>query len=295
MTCPCMLKFPETYTWESKLKTWKEHVNKKLFAVGRIHTVPYAAGDVFYLRMLLNHEHSHDKTDFTDMLILPSGQCETYKQVCEQLGLLLDDGEWIKVLSESALTMSSKKLCNLYFMIIVWSAQANPRELFDQFSIDWADDFRQRAQRKEVVFTDDQLRTMVLLNLKNQLFHVERQLTDYSLHEPTEQELAAVSVLTGGMSSVIIEEMDFDVEQLTEEVQEIFTMYTEEQQAVHNRILDAIKNDTRLALYINAKGGCGKTFLLNGILKAVHSLEGGGCVALAMATTGIAAMLLEKG
>ena len=136
---------------------------------------------------------------------------------------------------------------------------------------------------------------MVLLDLKNQLLDVERQLTDYSLHEPTEQELAAMSVLTGCMSSVIIEEMDFDVEQLTEEVQEIFTMYTEEQQAVHNRILDAIKNDTRLALYINAKGVCGKTFLLNGILKAVRSIEGGGCVALAMVTTGIAAMLLEKG
>ena len=62
-------------------------------------------------------------------------------------------------------------------------------------------------------------------------------------------------------------------------------MYTEEQQAVHNRILDAIKKDTRLALYINANGGCGKTFLLNGVLKTVRSLEGGGCVALAMATT----------
>lgn len=97
------------------------------------------------------------------------------------------------------------------------------------------------------------------------------------------------------MLSVIIEEMDFDVAQLAEEAQQILAMYTEEQQAVHNRILDAIKNDNRLALYINAKGGCGKTFLLNGILKAVRSLEGGGCVALAMVTTGIAAMLLEKG
>ena len=273
---------PESYTWESKSKTWKERVNKKLFAVGRIHTVPHATGNLFYLRMLLNHEHSCGKTDITDMLTLPLGQCETYKQVCEQLGLLQDDGEWIEVLSESALTMSSKKIRNLYFMIIVWSAPANPRELFDQFWIDWADDFRQRAQRKEVIFMDDQLRTMVLLDLKNQLFDVERQLIDYGLHEPTEQELAATAVLTGGMSSVIIEEMDFDVEQLTEDAQEIFTMYTEEQQAVHNRILDAIKNDTRLALYINAKGGCGKTFLINGILKAVRSLEGGGCVALAI-------------
>ena len=105
----------------------------------------------------------------------------------------------------SALTMSSKKLCNLYFMIIVWSAPANPRQLFDHFWPDWADDFWQRTHHKGVVFTDDQLRTMVLLDLKNQLFDVEKQLTDFGLHEPTEQELAAVSVLTGGMSSVIIE------------------------------------------------------------------------------------------
>ena len=196
--------------------------------------MPHAAGDVFYLRMLLNHEHSRGKTDFTDMLTLPLGQCETYKQVCEQLGLLQDDGEWIEVLSESALTISPKKLRNLYFMIIVWSAPANPRQLFDQFWPDWADDFRQRAQCKDVIFMDDQLRTMVLLDLKNQLFDVQKQLTDFCLHEPTEQELAAISVLTGGMSSVIIEEMDFDVEQLTEEAQEIFTMYTEEQQAVQD-------------------------------------------------------------
>ena len=102
-------------------------------------------------------------------------------------------------------------------MIIVWSAPDNPKQLFDQFWHDWADDFLQRAQRKNVVFTDDQLRTMVLLDLKNQLFHVEKQLKDFSLDEPTEQDLAAVSVLTGSMSSVIIEEMDFNVAQLTEE------------------------------------------------------------------------------
>ena len=82
-----------------------------------------------------------------------------------------------------------------------------------------------------------------------------------------------MTALTGSMSSVIMEEMNFDVAELAEEAQQILGMYTEEQQAVHNRILDAIKNDNRLALYINAKGGCGKTFLLNGILRAVRSLD----------------------
>ena len=48
-------------------------------------------------------------------------------------------------------------------------------------------------------------------------------------------------------------------------------------------------------MFISARGGCGKTFLLNAILDTVRSLEPGGCVALAMATTGIAAQLLHLG
>jgi ATP-dependent DNA helicase PIF1 len=46
-----------------------------------------------------------------------------------------------------------------------------------------------------------------------------------------------------------------------------------------------------LSIDVQSKSGV----ILDGILNAVPSLEGGGCVALAMATTGIAAMLLEKG
>ena len=47
-------------------------------------------------------------------------------------------------------------------------------------------------------------------------------------------------------------------------------------------------------MFINARGGCGKTYLLNTILSAVRSIDGGS-TALAMATTGIAANLLLLG
>ena len=55
---------------------------------------------------------------------------------------------------------------------------------------------------------------MLLLDLKNQLYNFQKQLTGFSLHEPTEQELAAISVLTGSVSSVIIEGLDFNVVKL---------------------------------------------------------------------------------
>ena len=97
---PMYVDVRETYMLDTKTKTWKECVNKKAFAVGRIHTVPHTAGDIFYWKMLLNHE---------DMLTLPSGiRCETYKHVCEDLGLLQDNGEYRYVLSECVLTMTSR-------------------------------------------------------------------------------------------------------------------------------------------------------------------------------------------
>ena len=61
--------------------------------------------------------------------------------------------------------------------------------------------------------------------------------------------------------------------------------------------MEAVNNETALAMFIDARGGTGKTFVLNAILAAVRCLkpEVGGCVALATATTGIAANLLHLG
>ena len=72
-------------------------------------------------------------------------------------------------------------------------------------------------------------------------------------------------------------------------------MFTHDQNEIYNIVLDAVKKKQSLWGFIDARGGCGKTFLLNAILAAVRSLEPGGCVALAMATTGIAANLLSLG
>ena len=294
---PMYVDVPEAYTWDQKGKRWKKRVRQCDIGqtIGRVHAVPHTAGDVFYLRMLLNHPHSRGKESFQDMLTLPSGVCESYKKVCEELGLLQDDGEWYEALAEGAEIINSSGLRGLYVSIICWSDPSNPRALFDRFWTDWADDFKQKATNKGLVLDDDQLKTLVLLDLKHRLQDFQKELRDFQLEEPTDEQLAAVVVLTEGQSAVISEELDFNVNELLDEAKETVAKYTDEQRAVHHRILGAVENNTPLILYVNAKGGCGKTFLLNGVLKTVRSLEGGGCVALAMATTGIAAILLEKG
>ena len=65
------------------------------------------AGEAFYLRMLLHDDHCRGKISFNEMKTLQSGYtCETYQEVCRELGLLRDDQEWPRVLSEA----SSKRL-----------------------------------------------------------------------------------------------------------------------------------------------------------------------------------------
>ena len=133
---PMYANVPEDFCWDKNTKQWKPRQRYFGQTIGRVHSIPHTAGDVFYLRMLLNHEHSRGKESFTDMLTLPSGVCETYKQVCQQLGLLQSDGEWNEVLQEAVFVCSSQSLRALYVTILIWTAPADPKALFDAF---WTD------------------------------------------------------------------------------------------------------------------------------------------------------------
>ena len=63
---------------------------------------------------------------------------------------------------------------------------------------------------------------------------------------------------------------------------------------VFHKVLQAIENNQPLSLFVDARGGTGKTYVLNMILAAVCIKEGGR-VALTVGATGIAANLLHLG
>ena len=172
---------------------------------------------------------------------------------------------------------------------------SNPKALFEEFWRTWIDDYEQKGYRKDITLNEEQLRIMLLLDLELRLQSFEKQLKEFSLPVPTPKELARVENITRTESAVIRDEMDFDVEELAISVEEIIPKFTKDQHQIYEEVMDAVKNNKTLLAFIDARGGCGKTFLLNAILRAVRSSEADRCVALAMATTGIAANLLEFG
>ena len=264
--------------------------------IGRVHTVNPVAGDTYYLRMLLHDNHCVGKVSFEDLLKLPSGKlCETYKAVCFDLGLLKDDREWENVLNECAETKMCPQIREMYVIILIFCQPSDARALFETFWPTWIDDYKDQGQRKGITLTETQLRTMVLLDLDLRLQSYEADLGKFGLPVPTAEELSNVEHMTSTQPAVIREELDYNLEEVSASVEDRVPTFTTEQRCIFNRVMDAVQKGTQLLLFIDARGGCGKTYLLNTILGAVRSMEPGGCTALAMATTGIAANLLELG
>ena len=291
---------PKKYTWNKQRKTWKKRVNKS-DTIGRVDNVHPAAGDSFYLRMLLNSDFCKGKQGFEDLRTVDTDICATYKEACEKLGMLQDDHEWEIVLEEAGSNTSCSNIRNLYLTIALWCEPANPKALFDQFWLQWTDDLVAKARTKGVILNpqdegdQQRLKTLVLLDLKQKLYISHKELADIHLIDPTEEEEAAVVGVTGSRSVVVRDELDFNVQLMETYAQNASEKYTTEQAAIHNKVIEAVKSKKGKCIFIKARGGCGKTFLLNGLLATVRSLEVGGCVALATATTGKAARHLLKG
>ena len=109
------------------------------------------------------------------------------------------------------------------------------------------------------------------------------------------EDLRMVENMTNIQPATFREGLDFDVPELRNQANRLERDLTDEQRDIYNSVITAVQDNTPLSLFIDAWGGCWKTYLLNTILKKVRSLNDQGSMALAMATTGIAANLLHMG
>ena len=287
--------FPKKCVWIEK--QWR--IRKRAFdTIGRVHAMNPAAGDVYFLRMLLHHDHCAGKGSFQELKTVDGQIQESYQEVCRLLGLLQDDKEWDKVLTEGSVTKLSSALRELFITILMFCEPANPKTLFEDHFLEWADDFKHQAEKKGYVLTNEQLRTLVLIDIKQRLESWERELKQFGLADPTQAELQSANVKQISVNPVLIrEELNFNVEELKQMIEDRRSKFTKSQEEVFETAMEAVEKKQTLCLFIDARGGTGKTFVMNAILAAVRILDeqDGGSIALAVGTTGIAANLLHLG
>ena len=140
------------------------------------------------MRMLLHHDHCKGKTSYEELRMVDGVLQETYQEVCRMLGLLQDDSEWDEALNEGSVTKMSSALRELFVTIIMFCMPSNPQELFNKHCLEWADDMLLHAQRSGKVLNEDQIRTLVLLDIKQRLHSWDRELKHFRIAEPTDEE-----------------------------------------------------------------------------------------------------------
>ena len=126
---PKYVDVPLSYTYNRKEKEWRIRKTRG-FSIGRVHLLNPLAGDVFYLRILLHHDHCRGKISFRELMSIDDKVCDSYQEVCRELGLLSDDQEWFRVLTHAASTKFCPQIRALYVIILMFCQPANPKKTF---------------------------------------------------------------------------------------------------------------------------------------------------------------------
>lgn len=122
------VEFPGKFTWQHDIKMWTPRKGPP--SVGRLHHVSPAAGDLYYLRILLNKVKG--PTCYDDIVTVNGKVHKGYKDACYALGLLDDDKEYIEAIIEASKWASGSYLRNLYAHMIITDTLMQPEVVWAQ-------------------------------------------------------------------------------------------------------------------------------------------------------------------
>jgi hypothetical protein len=247
----------------------------------------------YALRMLLLYRKGCDS--FAKLRTVNNATYSTYRETCRVLGLLDNDNE-CEVCMEEAITFSTAtQLRNLFVLILLNCSPNNPKDLWEKYKKSMSEDILNdiRKRNPEAQFDDDIFNNA--LNLINDIL----QKTGNHIGNYTDMpELRPVTVYNINPTNrhieyLIKEELNYDPIELNKFLIENLPNLNTQQKDIYETIVKRAKNHVQLGeniFFIDGPGGTGKTHVYKMILAAVRSTRS---VALAVASSGIAAQLLD--
>jgi len=217
------------------------------------------------------------------------------------LGLLDDDDIWKTTLQEASAYQMPKQLRECFCLIIIYSNPTDLRALWLEFKSKMSEDFVHQTANSDM--SDEEVH---LLAETRALMHIETILQErndnYSLETigifVNEEERVTIRNLMQNMSvnisRAIAEETSTneEIEEYMSELQNNLPSLNSQQRNIYERVINSFERNNNNIFFIDGPGGTGKTFLYNVILAKIRSE---GHIALAVASSGIAALLIKKG
>lgn len=296
--------FPTYYTYQKSTRSWRRRINNQTFpTIGRVYTVSPRTGELFYLRMLLHNDHSLGATSFDDLRKNRQSSTgapthyPTFQATCRALGLLQDDREWDDVLTDATNGQMPYQIRDLFVVILEYCQPAEPGQLLEDHYAAMGDDFRRRAEPAilggpELCAATLNALEQLLLSRGLSLHRCQLPAIDADALTRAREKLQSEQHVAN-MPSVIRDEMNYNREDEAARAQGSMRQMNAEQLAVFDRVANSIIANEPVFVFVDAPAGTGKTFLFNALLSHVRSQDN--AIALAVASSGIASILLEGG
>ena len=264
---------------------WK--VRQKGNSVGRVYFCPPSAGERYYIRMLLYHVPG--PTSFEYLRTVDGVLRETFQEACAARGLLETDDEWDSCLTEAATINSGSQLRELFVSILLYNNPSNPCALFERHIHSLSDDCRYRLRTFHHIDnpSNEQIISLALHEIDHLLQQNGKSLSTYNLPNPS---IDFENI--DGVCCIVAEEINYDVERLRTFWDQGYMQANDQQKQVLDSVTSALAIGDGGLFFLDGPGGTGKTFVESLLLAHVRAQ---GQVALAVASSGIASILLEGG
>ncbi|XP_076903521.1 uncharacterized protein LOC143558591 [Bidens hawaiensis] len=281
------VEFPSRFVWKTQERKWQRR--KKGCSIGRIHSVSPAAGEGYYLRILLNKVRG--PTKFEDIRTVNGNILPTFRDACYELGLLDDDNKYIECIVEASNAGTGFYLRNLFCTMLTCGSLSRPEIVWEKTWNYLAEDIIHKQQQLldclGLSINEEQIKNLTLLEIEKILL-----CNNSSLRRFNTMPFPDLEAVDSENNRLIIEETCYDRESLQHEFDTLFVSLTDEQRAVYNEINKAVEKEKGGVFFVYGYGGTGKTFLWKTLASSVRSK---GLIVLNVASSGIASLLLTGG
>jgi hypothetical protein len=192
-------------------------------------------------------------------------------------------------MAEAAAGQSSATLRNLFAILLTTCGPSNPGQLWESYKESLTEDILIQARRRNpgmtLDYTPDMFNQTLIILEDKALGMVGKDLKQLGLPTPGR-------TLGDSLSREILREKSYNLNELKKYVSTNEPLLVIDQKAAYNAILHLINKKQGGLIFLDAPGGTGKTFVINLLLAKIRQQSK---IAIAVASSGIAATLLEGG
>ena len=261
-----------------------EHGRVRKLVVARLPGISFSAKqkELFHLRTLLTNRPA---TSYEDLRTYEGVEYSSFAQAAAAMGLSDDDHEQDEALRIAAESCTPRQLRDMFATILMTVTPQDSMALF-RTHLKWmAEDYLRRAGLTE---PNEEITNRILLHLQSRLDHEGMELVGFGLPPAVPLAESRGAIIDHELNIIQPDDVDEVRAALEERVQQMNAA----QRNVYNQVMASVNGRRGIMFSLNACGGSGKTYVLNCILDAVRLDKR---VALATATSGIAATLLHGG